>query len=70
MMKLVHGCLGGHIRMIAKLSVFEKEADGELAQVLMDCRATTEKHMAEAKRLMATLSGDAKNKDAKTNNDK
>jgi len=59
------GCqIAGHIGMIAKLSVFEKEADGELAQVLMDGRAASEKHLAEAKRLMATLSGDAKNTNA------
>jgi len=65
------GCqIAGHIGMIAKLSVFEKEADGELAQVLTDCRATTEKHLAEAKRLMTTLAGDAKNKNAKTVTDK
>jgi len=65
------GCqIAGHIGMIAKLSVFEKEADGELAQVLTDCHATTEKHLAEAKRLMATLAGDAKNKNAKTATDK
>lgn len=65
------GCqIAGHIGMIAKLSVFEKEADGELAQVLMDGRAASEKHLAEAKRLMATLSGDAKNKNAQTANGK
>ncbi len=65
------GCqISGHIGMIAKLSVFEKEADGELAQVFKDCHATTEKHLAEAKRLMATLTGDAKNKNAKTATDK
>lgn len=65
------GCqIAGHIGMIAKLSVFEKEADGELAQVLMDGRAASEKHLAEAKRLMATLSGDAKNKNATTSTEK
>ncbi|MEJ7594814.1 MAG: hypothetical protein WKF77_25090 [Planctomycetaceae bacterium] len=65
------GCpIGGHIGMIARLSVFENEADGELSQVLMNGRAATEKHLAEARRLMATLSGDAKNKNTTTANDK
>ena len=65
------GCqIGGHIGMIAKLSVLEKEADGELAQVLMDGRMTTEKHLEEAKRLMATLVEECKQKNAKTANDK
>ena len=50
------GCqIGGHIGMIAKLSVFEKETDGELADLLKTGRETTEQHLAEAKRLMTTL---------------
>jgi len=65
------GCqIGGHIGMVAKLSVFEKEADGELAHFFSKGTATTEKHLAQAKQLMTALTEESKNKTAKTANDK
>lgn len=65
------GCkIAGHIGMVAKLSVFEKEADGELAQLLTEGRASAEKHLQEAKRLMSSLTEEAKSKTAKTTTNK
>lgn len=50
------GCqIAAHLGMIAKLTVFEGEAKGELAQVFGEGRAATQKHLDEAKRLMHTL---------------
>lgn len=53
------GCqIGAHLGMIAKLSVYEGEADGELAQIFSEGRTTTEKHLAQAKKLMTSVGKD------------
>lgn len=50
------GCqVATHLNMIAKLTVFERESTGELAQVFGEGRASTEKHLEEAKHLMRSL---------------
>lgn len=50
------GCqVAAHLNMIAKLTVFERESKGELAQIFSEGRASTEKHLEEAKHLMSSL---------------
>ncbi len=47
--------IGAHLGMMAKLSVYEGVADGELAQLFSEGRKTTEKHFGQAKKLMTTV---------------
>lgn len=47
--------IASHGMMKTKLTVLERHASGELAQVLKEGRETTEKHMKEAEKLMDQL---------------
>jgi predicted outer membrane protein len=47
------GCqIAAHLGMVAKLTVYADEADGELKQVFTEGQTATEKHLAQAKTLM------------------
>lgn len=53
------GCqVGAHLGMIAKLSVYEGEVEGDLAEVFSKGKTTTEKHLAQAKKLMTSIGKD------------
>lgn len=47
--------VGAHLGMLAKLSVYEGAVDGELSQIFKEGQTTTEKHLAEAKKLIAEV---------------
>lgn len=51
--------IGAHAQMKSMLTVFEKHASGELAEVIADGRKTTENHMKKAESLMEELDKEA-----------
>jgi predicted outer membrane protein len=47
--------VGAHLGMLAKLNVYEGAVDGELSQIFKEGQTTTEKHLTEAKKLIAEV---------------
>jgi len=53
--------IGGHMHMLAALEVIAQDAQGPLKQIASEARPTVQKHLDDAKQLVAQMKGSDEN---------